>query len=526
MSTNVSGSAKGGIAWVLGTNLVNQLLQFGVGVVLARLLSPKDFGIFAISGIFTGLAATVSSFGLGAALVQRSAVREAHLRSMLTANLIGSAALVLLLSLAAPLVGWVFKSPLAGLVLTLTAWNFLIGALGSVSFSLMNRALRFRELARIEAGSAMANGAVAIILALQGAGVWAIAWAGIAQSLVRTALLIARGGWRPAFGRDREALRELVGFGAGLTLKRVLNYCAANVDYAVVGRRLSTTDLGFYSRAYGLMTLPLSQLSRVIMSVLFPTFSRIQDDNRKIIAGYSKVVTVTALVSFPFLVGLGLVAPAFIHAIYGEKWMPVVLPLQIMCVAGMMKSLTTYVGAIVDAKGKIAAEVRRQIVYLVLLVVGTYFGSTFGTAGVAVAVVGASLVMLVMMQSLLGQLTGMRWREYFAAIAPALAGSAAMAGAVLAWQAVAAQALGPTSAALLFTSAAIGAAAYAGVIFGVPFARVRSLHTELSADLRRMRARGRAGQGAEAGEGGAPPASRTVPPAGADSPDQPAVKTG
>ncbi len=504
MSPSHGAQAKKGIAWVLGFNLANQLFQFGIGVVLARLLAPEDFGIFAITGIFTGLAATVSNFGLGTALVQRPTIREAHPRSMLAANLIGSAGIVVLLTLFSPLVSRAFRTPIAGPVLALTAWNFIINAASSVSFSLMNRSLRFRDTAFIETVAGVVQGAAAITLALSGMGVWAIAWSGIVQSLARAVLLIASAGWRPALAWDREALRDLVGFGAGLTLKRVLNYCAVNVDQVVVGRRLSAVNLGLYSRAYGLITLPLTQLSRVIMAVLFPTFARIQDDNPRLIAGYSKVVTATALASFPFLVGLGIVAPSFIRVVYGEKWMPAVLPLQIMCVAGMMKAVSTYVGSIVDAKGKIAAEVRRQLVYLVLLFGGTYIGSWFGTSGVAMAVVVASLAMLFMMQSLLGQLTGMEWRTYLEALAPPLIASGVMAAVVLGWQALLGPVLGSTSAALLFTSAAIGVGVYGVVILRGPFPEVRALVSELAGDVRRLRSRMSRGARDQGKEDGAP----------------------
>jgi len=501
-SLGVAERAKRGIAWALTFNLGSQVLQFGVGVVLARLLAPADFGVFTITGIFTGLAITVSNFGLGAALVQRPAIEEAHRRSMLAANLLLSAGIVLVLNLAAPLVGTYFRNPLAGQVLALTASNFLINAMGSVSFSVMNRQLRFREMARIDATALVLQGAIALFLAFRGFGVWSMAWAGIVQSLARASLLIAQAGWRPALGWDRRALRELIGFGSGLTVKRFLNYCASNVDNFVIGRRLSPTDLGFYTRAYGLMTLPLTQLSRVIMSVLFPAFSRIQDDNAKLISGYSNVVTATSLVSFPFLVGLMLVAPAFVNVVYGDKWMPAVLPLQIMGLAGMMKAISTYVGAIVDAKGMIGAEIRRQAIYLVALVSGALLGSKFGITGVAVAVVVASFGMLVMMQSLLGRLTGMSWRAYLGALAPAIAGSAVMAAAVAAWQAVVAPALGRTSAALLVTSAAIGIPVYLTVVLAAPFSRVKALRRELVADLRRALSAGtqsRSGAGGETG---------------------------
>ena len=484
---SVGRSAKQGIAWAISSNVANQAFQFAVGIALARLLVPADFGVFATTGIFTGLAGVVSNIGLGSALVQRQEIDERHRRSMLALNLVSAAAIVLLLAAASPWIGRYFHNPTAGPVLRLTALNFLLNATSSVSFSLLSRSLRFRTLAITEAVAAIANGATAVVLAFAGYGVWAIAWAGIVQSVVRSIMLLRQAGWLPRLAWDRAALGDLLGLGAGLTLKRVINYAAANVDYFVIGRRLGAADLGFYTRAYGLITLPMTQLSRVIMSVLFPAFSRIQGDNPRLNAGYKRVVTATALVSFPFLAGLGLVAPSFIAVVYGDKWLPAVLPLEIMTAAGMMKAVTTFVGSIADAKGQVLSEVRRQVVYLVLLVLGTVVGSHYGTAGVATAVVVASFCMLLMMQSFLGQMTGMRWRTYLEALWPALAATGVMATAVMLTQTFLVRITTKTSPLMLFTSTGVGALSYAGVLWVARFPAVLELQRELSADLAQLR---------------------------------------
>jgi O-antigen/teichoic acid export membrane protein len=484
---SVGRTAKQGIAWAISSNVANQAFQFGVGVVLARLLAPADFGVFATTGIFTGLAGVVSNIGLGSALVQRPEIDERHRRSMLALNLVSSAAIVGILYVASPWIGGYFHNPTAGPVLRLTALNFILNAVSSVSFSLLSRSLSFRILAITEAIAAIANGAVAVVLAFLGYGVWAIAWAGIAQSVVRSLILLKQGGWTPRLAWDNAALGDLLGLGAGLTLKRVINYAAANVDYFVIGRRLGSADLGYYTRAYGLITLPMTQLSRVIMSVLFPAFSRIQDDNRRLIAGYSRVVSATAIVSFPFLAGLGLVAPSFIAVVYGDKWLPTVLPLQIMTAAGMMKAVTTFVGSIADAKGQVYSEVKRQLVYLALLVAGTMIGSRYGTAGVATAVVIASFCMLLMMQAFLRQITGMRWGTYLGALGPALAATAVMAVAVVTTQTLLRRITSPNSAVMLFASTGVGALVYTAVLLSGWFPSVNELRREVLADLAQLR---------------------------------------
>jgi O-antigen/teichoic acid export membrane protein len=172
---SIGRSAKQGIAWAISSNVANQAFQFGVGIALARLLVPSDFGVFATTGIFTGLAGVVSNIGLGSALVQRQEIDERHRRSMLALNLVSSAAIVLLLCAASPLIARYFHNPTAGPVLRVTALNFLLNATSSVSFSLLSRSMRFRTLAITEAVAAIANGATAVVLAFAGYGVWAIA---------------------------------------------------------------------------------------------------------------------------------------------------------------------------------------------------------------------------------------------------------------------------------------------------------------------------------------------------------------
>ncbi len=463
-----------------------QAFQFAVGIVLARLLEPADFGVFAITSIFTGLAQTIGNVGLGAALVQRRTITEAHARTAWVANVTMSLLIMLALKGLSGWVGAFFKHELAGPVLSLISVNFAINGVSSVSVSKLSRALKFRELAIIEALSMVVHAVVAVVMAVKGFGVWAIAWGGISQNLSRSVALLFVAGWLPRPEFDWQRYRELLNFGATLTVKRIMNYCAANVDYFVIGKRLGPAQLGFYTRAYSLMSLPLTQLSRVIMSVLFPTFSRIQDDNDRLRRGYMRVLSATSVVSFPFLVGMGLTAPLLIGLVYGDKWLPTVLPLQIMCVAGMMKSVTTFVGAVVDAKGRVMEEIRRQAVYLALLIGGAMLGSRFGTAGVAWAVVVASAAMLWMMQTLMNRMTGMQWRQYARALAPAVVGSLVLTATVIPCQWWLRRQWGDNLGVLTLV-AAMGAVVYVATLWKAPFPEVRALVLELTGALGRRR---------------------------------------
>ena len=182
-----------------------QAFQFAVGIVLARLLEPKDFGVFAVTGIFTGLAANVANIGLGAALVQRQSVEERHRRTMLVTNLTTSSVIVGLLILAAPWVGRYFQHPLAGRVLVVVSFNFLINSLSSVSFSTLSRKLKFRSISIVEAGAMPVHAAVAVGMARHGYGVWSIASAGRGRSPVRCRALLCGARRLPRPGREPAA---------------------------------------------------------------------------------------------------------------------------------------------------------------------------------------------------------------------------------------------------------------------------------------------------------------------------------
>ena len=279
-----------GVLWAGGARVGQQMLQFGVTIVLARLLGPSDFGLFAMIAVFAGFASLLVDFGLSAALVQRKAVEERHLSTAFWMNLAAGAALTALMAAAAPAIAAFYGEPrLLTLTLVLSC-NFLLASPVIVQAAILYRSMNFRRLAAIETFAAVVAGGLAIAAAVYGLGVWSLAVQVLGREpTVRLVALWLVTSWRPSFRVDRQAARELWGYSSHLAGFSTLNYWTRNLDNLLVGRFVGPYGLGIYSRAYSTMMLPLTPGLAVVSRVMFPALARIQDDHGRVKRAYLRV---------------------------------------------------------------------------------------------------------------------------------------------------------------------------------------------------------------------------------------------
>lgn len=457
--------AKRSVAAMMTGRGVVVLTNLGATVVLARLLEPEDFGIFGIAMLFTGLAQRFGNIGFGSALIQRKEIRDEHVSSLFTLNLLIYPPFTVLLVLASPLVGSFFDSPSAGRVLVVASLVFLTSPFSSVARALLRRRMEFKWIALAGIANHMIGAAVSIVLAWRGFGVWSLVYGRLTASLSSTIIMVARARWTPRLGFSRAAIRDLFSFGLKMFLKNLLIYGSNKVDYFIIAKRMGPVAFGLYEKAFNIMDLVVKQVGRKVAGgVLFSVFARLQSDRRALRAAYLKVVLALSLVCIPFFAGLFLVAPSLVNILFGEKWLPSVLPLQIMCVAGLMRMYTQVASTVVNAMGKVAAELRIRVAALVVLGLGCWYGSDWGIVGVAVAVAVTTCLVTLAMISYLGQITGLTWADFIRPQFPAFIGAVFMFGAVLIYQRSVENVVGTHSALMLFSSTAIGVVAYAAVL--------------------------------------------------------------
>jgi teichuronic acid exporter len=473
--------------WRFASSVAQGGLQFGVGVLLARILPPTDFGLLALAYVAVGFAAMVSQLGLGLAVVQRHPLTVRHVRVAFTASLALGAGVGLVLLLLAPLAGPLLGDDRLPAILGALALLFLLGGLGATARALLQRDLEFRALFRVDLLSfGIGYAGVAVFLALNGYGVWSLVIGMLAQSLLGSllALLRVRHSVRPLLARAE--LGELLGFGAGASLNQVANYLSRSLDNVVIGRWLGPHSLGLYSRAYNLMTLPLGYVGDVMWHVLFPALSEIRHDRRRMGRAYLAAVQLTALFAAPLMVGLAVAAPHLIRGVYGPQWTGAILPFQILCLAGTFRAVYGVSGALTHATDHVYAEVRRQLAYAGLVAGGALVALPYGLAGVTLAVGGAILFMYLAMAQLSMRILERPWRDFARAQLPGLIVAGCVVAAGLPVRAL----MVATAAGDLGVAAAVGlaelAAAVAGLYFLPPSLRPTELYGRMAGTLARL----------------------------------------
>jgi O-antigen/teichoic acid export membrane protein len=416
-------------AWGKGAYAALTLLTL---IVLARLLSPKEFGTVSAALVVIEFSSIFSRLGLGPAVVQRQQLEPRHLQAAFTGSLllgfIVGAAIWLLASRAAAF----FHNAQVEPVLKTLAWVFPVKGISAVAESLMLRDLRFRWMANMDVALyAFSNCIVGISLALAGFGVWALVGAAITQTVMRSAVLLYAHPPRLGFWPEWPALKEMLHFGSGFTVARVANLLAVQGDNLVVGHWLGPAALGVYGRAYNLMAMPASTVGKVLDEVLFPTMARLQDDVERLALAYRRGVAVIALVALPASVVFVVLAPELVLVALGPRWVEVITPFQILAAGTLFRTSYKMSDALARSTGVVYRRARRQIIYAALVIGAACVGQQWGITGVAIGVLGALTVNFLLMAQLSLAVCRTPWGMFWAAHRPSVP-LAAAAGTV-AW---------------------------------------------------------------------------------------------
>jgi PST family polysaccharide transporter len=338
-----------------------------------------------MSAVFTGFVALFSNLGFGPALIQRREIDKDYVSTAFTATVVVSFVLFGALWSAAPAVSWFYREELVGRVVRIAALSFLLTPLNAILASVLMREMRFRTLAAIDVTCALTSQLVAVTTALLGFGLWSLVVGGIAYQLVRMPLLLVKASYRPRILFDVARFRRLLAFGGNVLGFNFVNYFSRNLDNLIIGKALGAEQLGFYDLAYQIMLKPLQNISHTITQPLFPALAELQNDDERAGGIYLKVVAVISLITFPMMLGLIVVADRFVMVVFGEKWLPAVPILQVLCVVGAMQSIGATVGDIYQAKGRTDVMLRVGVTASLLICFAFFVGVLWGALGVAVA---------------------------------------------------------------------------------------------------------------------------------------------
>lgn len=475
--------AKKGAAWSAIRQGGHELMAVPFSMVMARLLTPKEFGVAVAASFFVLLSARLMQFGFGAALVRVKEVREEHTSSVFLVSLGTGLVSYGVLFLCAPAIGRFFQSPQSGELVRVAALSFVLSPFGSVASSMLTRRMEFRAIALADWTDSLVGSVTTIALALAGWSYWSIVYGQVAATGLRVLLQMYLARWRPSLRFSRAALRELLSYGLGVQTKRLLEYAAANLDNLVVGRLMDMASLGFYDKAFSTMGRLVNRLT--LGQAPFRIFSIINEDRERFQRAYERLILSVTMLGYPALTVCIVVAGPLFDVLYGRRWAAAVLPFQILCVGGALKLLNNYGSQANEALGGIWRQASRQAIGTVLVVVGAYVGTRAGgIAGAALGVTVATAVLTLSMQALVRRALGLSWRELLRPQVPAVMCSLVLAAVLmLALRGLARVVPHASSLLVLAITLALAAGVFVLFIIGSPYGSLRALVRETAEDL-------------------------------------------
>ena len=434
--------AKRGAVWAVGSKLLAQVAQFAGTIVTARLLLPSDFGITAVVFPVLAFGAIFSTLGLGSHIIHAERVTEKLLSTVFWVHTAISVLLtVAVAALSVPLAR-LFQIPELAPVLALASLIFVVNR-GLVPTSLLERALRFKQIAVIETICAVLGIGATVVAAAAGAGAYSLVLGPLVMEGTRSVGTYAVVRWGPRAWPDRTSLRELWTYSRGITGFNLLNFWSRNADNLVLARFVDLTQLGYYNRSYTLMRLPVLQMNTAMSRVLFPAITRLRDDRPRMGRAWLRALAAAGVVTAPVGIGIAVTAPALIEVLFGRRWLGMVEILQLLALAALPQTLTTTVAGLLRATGATDTLFRLGLVTSSMSLAAILIGLPWGTVGVAAALTVKFYVeVLISLRPCLRE-TGLRWRDlvralygvWFASIALGVAGLAVRLTAHDSWSA-------------------------------------------------------------------------------------------
>ena len=413
-----SRTARGGVVTIVSHGL-KFALSIGATAILARLLTPHDYGLIGMVVVFTGFVAMFKDLGLSLATVQRPEITDEQISTLFWVNVTISVAITLLMILLAPLIGWFYGEPRLTLITMVTATGFLFGGLAVQHEALLKRQMRFYALSVIAFASMMIGYLVGIILAWRGAAYWSLVFSQLALLAANTLGVWFVCRWRPGRPRRNTGVRSMLSFGGNITGYALINYVSKNTDSLVVGRMFGPQVLGLYTKAVQLLTLPTDQINEPLATVSIPALSRLADSPERYRQAYLRIMEKVIMVTMPAVMLMLATADWLVLIILGPQWIDSAKILVFMAVAGLFQPVAATGGWLLVSQGRVRDMLRWSLINAPISILSIVAGVPWGVVGVAVSFsLGRILVAIPLLFWFVGRSGPVRMGDFYRLLAP------------------------------------------------------------------------------------------------------------
>lgn len=408
-------SVRGG-AVTMTAQIIKFLLQTGSTVIMARLLTPQDYGLLAMVIAITGFVALFKDMGLSMATIQKADISHSQVTNLFWLNVAVSLALALILAAVAPIISWFYGEPRLTWITLALAGTFLFSGLSVQHQALLSRQMLFKVIAVIEIGSMGIGIITGIILAWYGARYWALVGLSGASALSSMILVWAFCGWRPSLPFRASRIFSMVKFGAQITGFDIVNYFARNFDSILLGRYWGANVLGLYSKAYGIMMLPISQVRAPLNAVAIPALSHLQNDPIRYRKYYIKLITLIAFITMPLMAFLFVCAGQVIYLLLGSQWIGAVAIFKILCINAFVQPAMGTTGLVLISLGQSKRYFILGIINSTVITISFFLGLRWGAIGVAIAYTIAIYIIFIPTMRFSFKRTPISTTDFFSAI--------------------------------------------------------------------------------------------------------------
>ena len=410
-----------GVKWVFLASIAQKLLSLGATVILARILSPADFGLFALAFVMIDGFGIFKSLGFDSALVRRKDdIDKAANTAFFLIPTMGLS-LFIILFFVAPLGANFLGTPSVTNVIRALALIFVIGCFGKVPQTMLYRNMSFNYKAIAEVSAQLVYVLTAVILALNKLGVWSLVIAYVLKNIVQTSIEWYFSGWKPKLEFDKTIAWDMFHFGKFVLLSSIIGFLYGNMDNIVIAKYLGITMLGYYAISMNISNILSDYFFAKVGMVMYPAYSKLQDDSEDIKKVMLKALRYISTVILPFSFGLFVFAPDILRVVYGQKWLPATNVLRILAFVGIFRSLGSAIWPVFMARGKSKVDFQigltQVVIFFVLLIL---LAGKFKLIGAGIAALLAALIAFVIGLHRMKKIANIRPLDIFEALKPAL----------------------------------------------------------------------------------------------------------